>query len=777
MKNIDQQILSLLGMADYKPVKAGALAGLLKVRKKEMPKFRKALDRLIATGLVREGKKGRLRARTKEGTMEGVMKRTGSGAGYVIPLDAIAGDRTNDVYISHNDVRDAQTGDEVLVQYLRRRRSGGQRCGRVKEVLVRATNSFVGTYFEDESLGYVKVDGKTLTEPVLVGDPGAKGVQPGDKVVIEMLRFPMPYRQGEAVLVDVLGPKGAPGIDELSIIHEFGLPQDFSEEVLDAASVQAEMFDESIPKDRTDLTKETIVTIDPVDARDFDDAISLTKNDKGHWVLGVHIADVAHFVQSGGILDTEAKSRGTSIYLPGRVIPMLPEVISNGLASLQKGKVRYTKTVYIEMTPDGIPVHTKFVNSAIKVTRRFAYEEVMPIVNNLEKFKSKVTAKVRTLLKDMHTLAMKLRKRRFVSGALELSLPEVKLEFDKDHHVIGAHESDHDESHQMIEEFMLAANVAVAKEFSDRDIVFLRRAHAEPDYRKLKLFSEFVKALGYEIENFQSKTDLQELLNQVQGDPAERAISFALLRSMKQAEYAAINMGHYALSEDDYCHFTSPIRRYPDLTIHRIFDQIVAGKTKKPGLGTAETTRLGTLCSNLERRAQSAERELTTVKLLAHMKERVGEEMEVVITGVEQFGLFCRGIEIPAEGMIHISSLDPDEFFDYEQSSFSLVGRRGGKRYQLGNHIQVMIASVDIDRRELNFRLTDEEIQKKSSPKRKKQTPSRNKKKTTKKKATKKKRAPKKRTTKKKKATEKKATVKKKGTRKKKKKAVKRKQK
>ena len=763
MKNIDQQILSLLGVSDYKPIKAGPLAGRLKVKKKEMPKFRKALDRLIATGLVREGKKGRLSAKTKEGTMEGVMKRTGSGAGYVIPLDATAGDRTNDVYISHNDVRDAQTGDEVLVQFLSRRRSGGQRCGRVKEVLVRATNSFVGTYFEDESLGYVKVDGKTLTEPVLVGDPGAKGVQPGDKVVIEMLRFPMPYRQGEAVLVKVLGPKGSPGIDELSIIHEFGLPQEFPEEVMDAASVQAEIFDESIPQERTDLTKETIVTIDPFDARDFDDAISLTKNDKGFWVLGVHIADVAHFVQSGGILDTEAKSRGTSIYLPGRVIPMLPEVISNGLASLQKGKVRYTKTVYIEMTPDGIPVHTKFVNSAIKVTRRFAYEDVMPIVNDPDKFKSKVTANVRTLLKDMHTLAMKLRKRRFASGALELSLPEVKLAFDKNNYVIGAHESDHDESHQMIEEFMLAANVAVATEFSDRDIVFLRRAHGEPDYRKLKLFGDFVKALGYEIENFQSKTDLQELLNKVQGDPAERAISFALLRSMKQAEYAAIKMGHYALSEDDYCHFTSPIRRYPDLTIHRIFDQIVAGKIKKPGLGTAETTRLGTLCSNLERRAQSAERELTTVKLLAHMKERVGEEMEVVITGVEQFGLFCRGVEIPAEGMIHISALDPNEFFDYEQSSFSLIGRRAGKRYQLGNHIQVMIASVDMDRRELSFRLTDEEMQKKSPPKRKKKAPSRNKKKTGKKKAT-----PKKRTTKKK------AAVKKKATRKKKKKAVKR---
>ena len=351
----------------------------------------------------------------------------------------------------------------------------------------RATSTFVGVYFEDGGNGFVRVDGTTFTDPIFVGDPGAKGAQPDDKVVIEMVRFPTHFQTGEAVLTTVLGARGEVGIDTLSIIHEFGLPTEFSDEVLAEAHRQADEFDETNLSGRRDLTKETIVTIDPADARDFDDAISLEQTPDGHWHLGVHIADVAHFVQPGSPLDKDARFRGTSVYLPHHVIPMLPEVISNSLASLQQGKIRYTKSAFIEYSAEGIPLHTEFANSAIRVTRRFAYEEVLPIVREPDRFKSKVAAKVRALLGRMHTLAMLLRRRRFEAGALELNLPEIKIDFDKDGRVSGAHESEHDESHQIIEEFMLAANVAVATELSDRDLTFLRRAHPDPDERKLRL--------------------------------------------------------------------------------------------------------------------------------------------------------------------------------------------------------------------------------------------------------------------------------------------------
>jgi ribonuclease R len=388
-------------------------------------------------------------------------------------------------------------------------------------------------------------------------------------------------------LTKVLGPRGEPGVDTLSIIHEFALPEEFPDDVQAEAQLQAELFREDDLGDRLDLTHETIVTIDPVDARDFDDAISLIRSENGHWHLGVHIADVAHFVRPGSRLDREAYRRGTSVYLPDRVLPMLPELISNSLASLQQGKVRYTKSALMEFSPEGIPLHSSFANSAIKVTKRFAYEEVMPIVNDPERHKARLSAKVRQLLVRMYELAMLLRARRFALGALELSMPEVKIDFDKQGRVSGAHVVPHDPSHQVIEEFMLAANMAVATELNDRHVPFLRRAHADPDEAKLRAFSEFVTSLGYPLKRYQSRADLQRLLDQVRETPHTHAVNYAFLRSLKQAEYSPEPLGHYALAAEHYCHFTSPIRRYPDLTIHRLVDRLVA-HDKPPHPGFAE---------------------------------------------------------------------------------------------------------------------------------------------------------------------------------------------
>lgn len=704
-EGLKQKLRDALSRPEYQPMPARALAKQLDVTKKTWPHFVVLLNELIDAGELRQNKAGLLKFRAAAGLISGTIKKTSGGFGFLIPHPRAGEPKVPDLYIGREDIGDAHTGDEVLVQPLRKPpRDDGKLRGRVVEIVQRSTRTFVGSYFEQDEHGFVQVDGTMFNGPVFVGDPGAKGAQPGDKVVFEMLRFPSQTRGGEGVLTKVLGARGEPGVDTQSVIHEFGLPDEFPENVLEEARRLAQAFDEEQLEGRLDLTQETIVTIDPKDARDFDDAISLTQTENGHWHLGVHIADVAHFVQVGTALDKEAYRRGTSVYLPDRVLPMLPEVISNGLASLQQDKVRYTKSAIMEFTREGIPVDASFANSAIRVTRRFAYEEVMPIVLHPEQHKKRVEPKVQQLLSQMYELAMLLRARRFGRGSLELALPEVKIDIGTDGKVSGARVAPHDASHEIIEEFMLAANMAVATALFDRGIPFLRRAHGDPDEAKMKAFGDFVTTLGFSLKRYQSRPDLQRLLDQVKGTPQTHAVNYALLRSMKQAEYTPEQLGHYALAADDYCHFTSPIRRYPDLTIHRLIGVLAKQDSEAAVPGMHELVMAGKHCSQTERRAEQAERELVKVKLLTYMADRVGEEYSAIITGAQEFGFFCQAIEIPAEGLVHVSSLD-DDFYYYDQAAHALIGRRSGGQYRLGDEVRVIVARVDVDRRQLDFRL------------------------------------------------------------------------
>ena len=917
-----------------KPLRPKELAQELDLGKSDFKRFKDAIEELVADGKLLMGKNKLVRSAAPVSTIAGTIKRTGKGNGYFRPHDPTALETDESLYISPEDLKDAYTGDEVLVQVLRSRMRG-QRCGRVVEIVSRGSKAFVGTYFERRDHGFVRIDGNQFEGPISVGDPGAKGVIPEDRVVVEMLRFPSRDDAGEAVITKVLGPRGMRGVDLQTIIAEFDLPDEFLEAVLAEARLQAQMFEEdeasvrrgspdpaetddhrsplsseqmeSVGEDkreetfgrddvrgretraqqtslhhRLDLTNDTIITIDPIDARDFDDAISLTHEADGNWRLGVHIADVAYFVRPGTLLDREAHLRGTSVYLPDKVLPMLPEVISNALASLQQGRVRYTKSAFITFSPEGVPLHSEFANSKINVTQRFAYEQVMPLIQNTKlraigsghqadlvpsppssgerarvrgpsgddgfndaaslstkpgddqiispdeqapPHPSPLPSKTRgegtgeipdvaphvlALLHDMHTLAMMLRKRRFAHGALDLNLPEVKIDMARDGTVTGAHRSPHDESHEIIEEFMLAANIAVATKLTDCGLPFLRRTHDSPDEMKLRVLGEFTKSLGYKTKAMPGRADLHKLLKEVQGTPHEYAISYAILRSMKQAIYSPEDdIGHYALAEDNYCHFTSPIRRYPDLTIHRLLDEVIQkegwdesgdhvetdnsddlihvattaltstpssdasteanrssddddgtersvvrahaehgndataelllhdggrrGKKKKikpphsdkPRRGDKkrddtkgkdsqqkrfpdELVRLGKWCSMTERRAQDAERELIKLKLLGYLVNHIGEEMQTTITGVEKFGLFCTGIELPAEGLVHISTMG-DDHYDYDDHSHTLVGRRSGRTYRLGDSVRVLIAKVDLAERKLEMRLVVDE--------------------------------------------------------------------
>jgi ribonuclease R len=688
--DLENAILEFVREPKYQPVKPRVIAQRLQLPKSEAAAVRKAVKRLVARGQIAYGASHLVRpvsvpspvspARPVSGSrpvgaspgghdrIVGMFRRASGGYGFVRPARPDPEQpEVPDIYIAIEDSADAASGDVVAVRLTRQhgRKFPGPR-GRIVEILERDTHRFVGTYFEDPGSAYVQVDGSLFSKPILVGDPGAHPVQPSEKVVIEMIRFPSCTHEGEGVIVEVLGPGGKAGVDTLSVIREYELPEEFPADVLAEARQEADRYDESIPPDRLDATGEIVITIDPTDARDFDDAISLVRLDNGHWRLGVHIADVSHFVRPKTALDREAYQRATSVYLPDRVIPMLPEVISNGLASLQPGKVRYAQSAFLDFTSEGLQVGTELHRSAIKSRRRLSYDEVDRFLADPAPFRKKWGVAVCELLDRMRVLARLLRGRRIARGALELTMPEVKIDLDKDGRVTGAHVVKSTESHQIIEEFMLAANEAMAERLHQSGLAFLRRIHRPPSLRKLQALQEFVAELRLPSEDLTSRFGLQRLLGAAVGRPEQYAVNYAVLRSLQRAVYGPHEEGHFALASDCYCHFTSPIRRYPDLTVHRLVGALLGGKKPRQNMG--ELIVVGEHCSQREQRAEEAERELNRLKILLYFSGRIGEEMDAVVTGVESFGLFAQGTELPAEGLIHIDSL-VDDFYRFDRAA------------------------------------------------------------------------------------------------------------
>ena len=743
-QDFPQKVLDHVNRENYKPVKPRVIAKQLKLRPEDLPQLKKTIKRLVRDGRLAYGpkhlvlsveqpevrtqktgkpkskakktdpkNKNKHRSHRKQNSNEviGRFSRAAGGFGFVAPqLDPERGPDAKvpeDIFITQRQTMDAATGDVVRVAISSR--TPGYRArtsGRIVEILERRTHQFVGTYYERGENGFVTIDNGVFESAVFVGDASAKACQVGDKVVVEMVRFPGAqrngnYRHGEAVIVKVLGDRGQPGVDTMTVIAEFGLPEAFSEQVLEDARKAADAFDESI-EGRTDFTGETVVTIDPKTARDFDDAISLTQLENGHWRLGVHIADVSHFVQPNTELDNEAFRRATSVYLPDRVIPMLPEVISNNLASLQPNRIRYCMTAVIEFSSDGVPISTELHRGAIKSCHRFNYEEIDDYLQNDAPWKKKLAPDVFRVVRDMHTLAMKLRKRRMARGAFDLVIPEVEILLDRDGNVSGAATRENTESHQVIEEFMLAANEAVAQHLVDQEFYLMRRIHENPSPRKLTDLKTLLRDLGYETENLTSRFELKKIIEESSGTAESHAVHFAILRAMPKAIYSPRELGHYALASQAYCHFTSPIRRYPDLIIHRMVGALIDGQ--KPAADFGLLTRLGQHCSDLEQRAVKAERELTKLKLINFLRERIGQEMDAVISGVESFGLFAQGIDLPANGFIPIESL-PGDKYQFDRGTRTLEGFKKGNRFRMGDKIRIRIVSADPDRREIEFAL------------------------------------------------------------------------
>lgn len=758
-----QQVLTLVHSADYRPSKPRIILKSLKLPEEDYRLVRRAIKQLVRDGLIAFGAnhmvmrldqhgKGRpaksasasapvpsqrtaplensdsdlesdleleppreldksSRTKRERNERQGTFRAATGGFGFVRVAPSLTHEKIDDIFIPPTATRGAMEGDTVRVKIVRTGKDGKVE-GQVDEIVARARREFSGTYQLIDGKSVVWVDGSKLDHPVQIGDIRGLPLNEKDKVIVELVRFPDAFHPGEGVILKVLGSSKNPAIDTLAVMHQFGLEDTYPEAALAVARAQADLFNEDlIPENRTDLTAVPTLTIDPVDARDFDDAISLSKNEKGNWELQVHIADVSYFVPIDSALDEEARRRGTSVYLPDKVIPMIPETISNHLASLQPDRKRLAKTVFMEYTPEGMLIHQHVFNSVICNQHRFNYEQIDQYLEDAEPWKMKLKPAIFQLVADMHELAMVLRAIRNRQGALELTLPEVKIDLDKLGKVRGAHLVQHTVSHQMIEEFMLAANQSVASWLDSLELPFLRRAHAPPNRMKLRRLNEFVRALGIPAENMEDRFEIQRVVNAVRGQPTEYAVNFAILKSMSKAVYQAEFERHYALDMTHYCHFTSPIRRYPDLVVHRIVQKLIDGQPAKENELVLE--HLGMQCSYAEQNAESAERELIRVKLLHFLAKKHGELLTGVVAAVRSNGLTIRAIEIPVDGSIGVRDL-PQDRYRFDKDTHTLEGFKDGNRFRLGDELLVRIQRVDTAKRELHFSF--EKVTKRTSP-------------------------------------------------------------
>jgi ribonuclease R len=731
-----EKILAHLQSGHYQPAKVRGLARFFDVAEETYPEFRALIKAMIREGQIEIGPRGKLRTpreppaakaappagrpRTggRPGTVRGRFSLSDRGFGFVIPDAPDGPTGAEDIFIGPNDTLGAVTNDTVLAEV--KGKSPRGYYGRIAEIVERGQTRFVGTFYPAPGGGVVRPDGGILSQDFAVPDASSAGARPKDKVVFEVLRYALRGEPGEAVITKVLGQRGAPGVDTLCIIHQFDLPLEFPEEVLAEARAAAARMNDDALEGRRDLTRETIITIDPADARDFDDAISLSEHADGTATLGVHIADVPYFVPEDSALDREARERGTSVYLPTMVVPMLPEVLSNGVCSLQEGRTRLTKSAFIRIDPEGEPVGVELANSFIRSAKRLTYEQATAA---LEGETGGLPPEIVDLLRAMERLARRLLARRQRQGYLELDLPKVDLEFNEDGCVVAAHPEDTSFSHKIIEMFMVEANEAVARELQRAGLAFMRRIHPEPDDEAAEDLMHYAKSVGHVLHNSRDRRELQRLLAAVRGRPEAYGIHLVVLKSLERAVYSIKPEGHYALASEAYCHFTSPIRRYPDLTVHRQFDALVQrGTAGLPGRGehrrrsatagqagraTASPAagglaELAIHCSRTERRAEAAERELTKVKLLEYLQTRLGDTFTGVITGVQAFGVFVENSEFLIDGLVHISRLQDDQY-QFDRKRWALVGRRTGRVLRIGSTLEVQIAGVNIPRRELDL--------------------------------------------------------------------------
>ncbi|ARK32010.1 ribonuclease R [Halalkalibacter krulwichiae] len=698
-----QQLLSHFRETAEKPLSITEIEEAFNIQgSDEFKELVKSLNELENRGLIVRTRTDRYGIPEKMNLVRGRVQGHAKGFAFILP--EVEG--MDDVYVTSGDLNSAMNGDTVLVR-LNQKSSGTRPEGQVIRILERGTSEVVGTYSDQGSYGFVVADDKRIANDIFIPKDNAGGAIDGHKVVVKIIKYPEGRMSAEGQVIKVLGHKNDPGMDILSIIYKHGIPTEFPEEVINHANSVPETIDPDDTKGRRDLRDETIVTIDGADAKDLDDAVHVRRLDNGNYLLGVSIADVSHYVKEGSPIDKEAADRATSVYLVDRVIPMIPHRLSNGICSLNPQVDRLTLTCEMEIDTNGQVVGHEIFESVIKTTERMTYADVNKIlVDQDEETRSRYEALV-PFFEEMEQLAAILRKKRFDRGAIDFDFKEAKVLVDEEGKPTDVVLRTRSVAEKLIEEFMLAANETVAEHFHWLKLPFVYRIHEDPDAEKLGKFLEFITNFGYVVRgnaNTVHPRALQKLLEEIKGEPEETVISTVMLRSMQQAKYDTNSLGHFGLSTEYYTHFTSPIRRYPDLLVHRLIREYIV----KGNVDEATQERMNAIlpeltrhASEMERRAVEAERDTDSVKKAQYMEDKIGETFTGMISGVTNFGMFVE-LENTIEGLVHVSYLT-DDYYHYDEKHYAMIGERTGKTFRIGDEIEVKVTNVNVDEASIDF--------------------------------------------------------------------------
>lgn len=693
-----QILLDLMNDKQYVPMKIKELAVILQVSREERPKLEQVLAALLEEGKIEINKRGKYKI-AEETTVTGTFLPHPKGFGFVE-----AEGMEEDIFIPEEYTGNAFCQDMVQVVLIpgknRKRREG-----RITAILSHTISEVVGTYEKSKNFGFVVPDNPKILQDIFVPIENSKGAVNGHKVIVQITQYGSTRRKPEGKIVKIIGHINDPGTDVLSVVYARELPFEFPEKVLNQAERVRDEVSEADMEGRMDLRSVPMVTIDGEDAKDLDDAVSLSR-EGAIWHLGVHIADVSNYVQENSALDREAKKRGTSVYLVDRVIPMLPHRLSNGICSLNEGCDRLALSCLIDIDEKGNVTGSQIVESVICVDRRMTYTSVKKILEDRDEIEREKYQDLVPMFEEMQKLAGILREKRRKRGSIDFDFPETKMILDKRGKPVDIKPYDRNVATKIIEDFMLIANETVAQEYFWRELPFVYRTHDTPDPEKIQALAEFIRNFGYGLKGVQDEIhpkELQKLLARIADSPEEMLISRLTLRSMKQARYSTECTGHFGLAAKYYCHFTSPIRRYPDLQIHRIIKENLRGRMNPERIAHYEEIlpEVAEHSSKTERRADEAERETEKMKKAEYMQEHIGEIYEGVISGITSWGMY---VELPStvEGLIHVSNLYDDRYY-YQEESHEMVGVDTGTVYKLGQSIQVRVLGADKQTRTIDF--------------------------------------------------------------------------